>query len=88
MLHLLELQYSCMQCLQQLFIAIVPIQNSLLQASNICQCKVSGNAYSGSNVNWVSITLLHLITMAQVRVKQFRRGAEAKLLCIGRLWIV
>ena len=34
-------------------------------------------------VNWVSkmriyIILLHLITIAQIRVKQFRRGAEAK----------
>lgn len=37
-------------------------------------------------VNWVSkmriyIILLHLITIAQIRVKQFRRGAETKLLC-------
>ena len=29
----------------------------------------------------IYIILLHLITIAQIRVKQFRRGAETKLLC-------
>ena len=53
MRHIMELQYSC---------SVYNCNKQSCRRTNmqlLCKYdKVSGNAYSGSNVNWVSITLL------------------------------